>query len=186
MDAKPAGKDPKKPASAQAGKAQPTPQQPRARGMEKWQDLISEQLEKAIGQGAFDNLPGAGKPLDLNENPNEPADMRMANKLLKDNNLSPAWIGDRKKLLADCDLLRAEILREWQWLAGRLATADADRTALQAGWARSLSRWEERIADLNRRILDLNLILPIWRMELVRLRLDDELARIGAGRALPG
>ena len=31
--------------------------------------------------------------------------MRMANKLLKDNNLTPAWIGDRKELLAKIELL---------------------------------------------------------------------------------
>ena len=152
----------------------------RPRGLNEWQDLITEQLDEAAANGAFENLPGKGQPLPLNEHPNEPADMRMANKLLKDNNLTPTWIGDRKELLAEIETLRGEMQRQWDLTCAGAAAPGNDGGAFMRSWQRSLDRWEARIAELNRRIVSLNITLPIWRMELHRLRLDEELKRIGA------
>jgi DnaJ family protein C protein 28 len=152
----------------------------RRRGLQEWQDLITEQLDEAAANGAFDNLPGKGEPLRLHEHPNEPADMRMANKLLKDNDLTPAWIGDRKALLAEIEALRAAMQQQWDQICARIESDGNDREAPALSWNRTLIQWEERIADLNRRIVDLNITLPVWRMELHRLRLDEELNRIGA------
>ena len=152
----------------------------RPRGLNEWQDLITEQLDEAAASGAFENLPGKGQPLRLNEHPNEPAEMRMANKLLKDNNLTPTWIGDRKELLVDIESLRAEMRRQWEVTCTGTEASASDSEAFMRSWKRSLNRWEARIAKLNRRIVSLNISLPIWRMELHRLRLDEELKRIGA------
>ena len=152
----------------------------RPRGLNEWQDLITEQLDEAAANGAFENLPGKGQPLRLNEHPNEPADMRMANKLLKDNNLSPNWIGDRKELLAEIESLRAEMKRRWEQVCPGADAAGSDREAFARYWHRSVRDWEARVNELNRRIVSLNISLPIWRMELHRLRLDEELKRIGA------
>ena len=156
----------------------------RPRGLNEWQDLITEQLDEAASRGAFDNLPGKGQPLRLNEHSNEPSDMRMANKLLKDNDLSPTWIGDRKLLLAEIEALRAAMRRQWDLAGAHIKDAGGDRETLKDSWHRALIQWEEQIADLNRRIVSLNITLPIWRMELHRLRLDEELNRIGATRTL--
>lgn len=149
-----------------------------------WRDLANERIEEAMSNGAFENLPGRGKPLNLNPNPNEPPDMAMANKILKNNDLSPGWINDRKKLLEEIETLRADMRREWAWVQAAYGDPSADREALERGWARSLAAWQERMDDLNRRILDLNLTMPIWRMELLRLRMDDELERLHAPRSL--
>jgi len=156
----------------------------RPRGLNEWQDLISEQLDEAASNGAFDNLPGSGRPLRLNENPNEPSDMRMANKLLKDNDLTPGWIGDRKALQSEIEALRKAIRRQWTLACARAGAPGNDAAALESGWKRTLRGWEEQIADLNRRIADLNITLPIWRMELHRLKLDEDLGSIGATRNL--
>lgn len=156
----------------------------RRRGLGEWQSLINEQLDEAASKGAFDNLPGSGRPLRLNEHPNEPSDMRMANKLLKDNDLTPAWIGDRKALLAEIEALRTTIQHQWNLTCARAAAPGTDAEALTSSWKRTLQRWEEQIADLNRRIADLNIVLPVWRMELHRLKLDEELSSIGATRTL--
>ncbi len=156
------------------------PKSRRRRGLNEWQDLISEQLDEAAANGAFENLPGKGQPLRLNEHPNEPADMRMANKLLKDNNLTPTWIGDRKELLAEIETLRGEMRQQWDLIYAGAEASGSDSEAFMRSWHRSLRQWEARIAELNRRIVNLNIALPIWRMELRRLRLDEELRRIGA------
>lgn len=154
------------------------------RGVEEWQDFISQAIEEAMREGVFDNLPGKGKPLVLNENPNEPPEMAMANKILKNNDVTPPWIGDRKKLLEDVDNLRGEMSRRWEAMRDDWAASNADRERLAPRWADQIATWTAQIASLNSRILDLNLTLPIWRMELLRVHLADELARIGAPERL--
>ena len=152
----------------------------RQRGLNAWQDLITEQLDEAAASGAFENLPGKGQPLRLNRFPNEPDDMRMANKLLKDNDLTPTWIGDRKELLAEIESLRTEMERRWELMRVGEEATGSEREAFARSWRRSVRDWEARIDELNRRIVSLNIALPNWRMELHRLRLDEELKRIGA------
>lgn len=154
------------------------------RGGDEWQDFISQRIDEAMAEGAFDNLPGKGKPLNLNENPNEPPDMAMANKIMKNNDVSPAWIGDRKKLLEDIETLRSEMAQRWEWMREKWSAPQADRGGLAYRWAAQITAWAEQIAKLNSRIQDLNLTLPIWRLELLRLHLADELARIGAPERL--
>ncbi len=156
----------------------------RPRGVDEWQDFISQAIEDAMREGAFDNLPGKGKPLVLNENPNEPPAMAMANKILKNNDVTPPWIGDRKKLLEDVESLRAEMAQRWGWMREDWAAPNTDRERLARRWADQTAGWTAQIARLNSRILDLNLTLPIWRMELLRVHLADELARIGAPERL--
>ena len=156
----------------------------RPRDVDEWQDFISQRIDEAMAQGVFDNLPGKGKPLNLNENPNEPPDMAMANKILKNNDVTPPWIGDRKKLLEDVESLRAEMAQRWGWMRSDWAATNTDRQRLARRWADQIAAWTDQIARLNSRILDLNLTLPIWRMELLRLHLADELARIGAPERL--
>ena len=52
-------------------------------------DTIVEQfIQKAIRDGEFDNLPGFGKPLP-EEDFSGPAHLRMAYKIMKDNNVVP-------------------------------------------------------------------------------------------------
>ncbi|MBX3049878.1 MAG: DUF1992 domain-containing protein [Caldilineaceae bacterium] len=154
------------------------------RGADEWQDFISQRIEDAMREGAFDNLSGKGKPLKLNENPNEPPEMAMANKILQNNDVTPPWIGDRKKLLEDIETLRAEMSQRWEWMREDWATPTADRERLVRRWTDQIASWADQIAKLNGRILNLNLILPIWRMELLRLHLADELKHIGAPERL--
>ena len=156
------------------------------RGEDEWRDFVSQAIEEAMREGAFDNLPGKGKPQNLNENPNEPPDMAMANKILKNNETTPPWIGDRKKLMEDIESLRSEMAQRWGWMRNDWIDPNADRARLSQRWADQIDSWTGQIDTLNRRIRDLNLILPIWRMELLRIHLADELARISAPARLGG
>ena len=63
---------------------------------EQWSDFISQRIEEAMRAGAFDNLPGRGKPLNAAPEPHVAADMQMANSLLKNNNLTN-WSSCAKK-----------------------------------------------------------------------------------------
>jgi hypothetical protein len=39
--------------------------------MDKWEPLIERMIRESMDRGEFDNLPGAGEPIDLTENPFE-------------------------------------------------------------------------------------------------------------------
>ena len=56
--------------------------------------VIDEQIKDAMRKGQFANLPGQGKPLKLDDDSNVPSHMRMANKVLRDNDLVPDWMSE--------------------------------------------------------------------------------------------
>jgi Domain of unknown function (DUF1992) len=51
--------------------------------------IAEARIREAIEQGVFENLPGAGKPLNLEEYFNTPEDLRMAFSILKNANCAP-------------------------------------------------------------------------------------------------
>ena len=64
--------------------------------------IIAEQrIREACERGAFDSLPGAGKPLELEDDSHIPEDLRMAYKLLK----NAGYVPDRKEAQSIVDAL---------------------------------------------------------------------------------
>jgi hypothetical protein len=69
---------------------------------------IEEQIRQAILRGEFDNLEGAGKPLDLDDYFATPEDVRVGYAVLKSNNFVPeevdrlSEIRDLKDKLKNC------------------------------------------------------------------------------------
>src|SRR5262244_1409307 len=59
--------------------------------------VVENQIREAIAEGKFDNLPGAGERLDLEEYFSAPEDMRMAYSILKNARCAPAEV----ELLSD-------------------------------------------------------------------------------------
>ena len=67
--------------------------------------LIDEQIKNAIAEGKFDNLKGAGKPLNLDDYFATPEDIRAGYTLLKNNDFVPEEI----ELLKETGILREKI-----------------------------------------------------------------------------
>ena len=68
--------------------------------------IIAEQrIREACERGAFDSLPGAGKPLELEDDSHIPEDLRMAYKLLKNAGYVPEEVLDRKEAQSIVDAL---------------------------------------------------------------------------------
>jgi hypothetical protein len=100
--------------------------------MDVWRLIAERKIVEGMEEGAFDHLEGAGKPLDLSENPFEdPAD-RMAHRLLKNNGFAPDWIEEAKEI-----------------------EAESRRLSLQN--AVSETDYQRRVAALNRKIVAFNL-----------------------------
>lgn len=60
--------------------------------------LIDEQIRNAIEAGQFDNLEGAGKPLDLDAYFSAPEDLRMGYSVLKSNKFVPEEVDRLKEI----------------------------------------------------------------------------------------
>ena len=103
--------------------------------MDEWHFIAERKIREAIAEGAFDRLEGAGRPLNLDDNPFEDPSLRMAHRLLKNNGFAPAWIEDAREI--EAELLRLR-----------------DPSGLPPAEFRS------RVAALNRRIVAFNLKAP--------------------------
>src|SRR5262245_58786797 len=60
--------------------------------------LAERRIREAIAQGEFEHLPGAGKPLNLEEYFNTPEHLRMAFSILKNANCAPAEVELMKEI----------------------------------------------------------------------------------------
>lgn len=83
-------------------------------GFEK---LVEERIRKAQKEGAFENLPGKGLPLDLDKDQHIAEELRLAYKMLKNADCLPPELE-----------LRKEVERTEQLLASMTDTAERHRT----------------------------------------------------------
>jgi len=67
--------------------------------------IIEERIRKAQKKGEFDNLEGAGKPLNLEDDSHIAEDLRLAHKILKNANCLPPEIELKKEIARTEDLL---------------------------------------------------------------------------------
>jgi hypothetical protein len=144
-------------------KGEPSAKENRQRPPQRWKDVIEDQIRAAQERGDFDNLPGAGKPLKLDEPPHA-GDRALAFHLLQQNGLLPQELDLGREV--DADLVRAEkvlaeLRRERQWLLNQPAFS---RTRAQATYARmreeAATRYEAALRQLRSKILSLNIIAP--------------------------
>jgi hypothetical protein len=69
--------------------------------------LVESKIAEAIARGEFDNLPGAGKPLDLDDDPLVPEELRVAHRILRNAGFVPPELAQ----LAQVNQLIASIER---------------------------------------------------------------------------
>lgn len=68
--------------------------------------IAEERIREAMARGEFANLPGAGKPLRVEDDVMVPEDLRLAYKVLKNAGCIPPELELRKEILTLRDLLR--------------------------------------------------------------------------------
>ena len=69
-------------------------------------------LDEAAASGLFERTAGRGKPLNLTpDDPNVPADLRLAFRLMRNANVSPPWIALAREVEQSLDELRRHLAR---------------------------------------------------------------------------
>lgn len=158
----------------------------RQRREEDLRNVIERIIDEAAEKGAFDNLPGKGKPLKLNKNPYA-ADQQLAYELLQNNDYTLPWIARRNEILDKMAKLRESLASEWEWTRQRWQQAGSlANDVQQVEWTDRLRDYATQIVALNQEIAKANLSIPLAQLELLKLTLDDELKRAGASRTLGG
>ena len=150
-----------------------------------YKTVVEKQIQEAMERGEFDNLPGKGKPLDLDIN-HFAGDKELAFKMLKDNNFTLPWIADRNRLFAEIDDFRQRMRYQWQLHGAQiLAMARGGQEAMaQRRWTALLAQWQSGVERLNRRVADVNMGIPVRNLEILTLGIESELIRVGAKREL--
>lgn len=59
--------------------------------------IVERRIAEAVERGDFNDLPGAGRPLELNDDPLVPAELRVAYRLLK----NAGYVPDEVRLFAE-------------------------------------------------------------------------------------
>jgi Domain of unknown function (DUF1992) len=67
--------------------------------------FVEDQIKKAMAEGEFDNLPGKGKPIDLDAYFQTPEDLRICYSILKGGSFVPEEV----QMLKDIEALREQL-----------------------------------------------------------------------------
>ena len=140
---------------------------------------LDYQIGDVIGDGDISHLPGAGKPLRLDDNPHTPSDQRAAQKIMQDHNVTPDWVMAGKALEQNEAQLQASIdERAKAYVAAlRAAATPGRRETARRSWSRFQARLETAINKHNRAALDYNLKVPPGIPHKLALNADALLER---------
>lgn len=134
--------------------------------MKRWESFIDEQIKRAIGDGDMHHLPGAGMPLNLDpDNPNVPEELRMAYRLMQDNDVVPEWIMLGQELYADKERIEYRLGAFAKSYRARLADANRAMSFIlmreaDERWEKACDRIRKEVDAYNKKILNFNISVP--------------------------
>lgn len=141
---------------------------------------IEEQIRRAMEEGKFEDLPGKGRPLDMQENPYEDPQWSMAYRMLRSGGFTLPWIESRKEIGDSVAEARANLARAWEWR--QVALSDGESPALiDDEWRRALAAFQIRVDEINIKIIAYNLDVPTSSLQLPPLSAENEIAAITGG-----
>ncbi len=132
-----------------------------------WQGLVEQRIQEGMEQGLFDNLRGAGQPLNLDEDRFVPDDMKMAFRMLRSSGLAPLWVDMNKEIREDIARMhrfRAHVHGQWT----RISAIEREHRR---------SEYVQRVKEINSKILSYNIIAPSSSVHIGLLLLDEELGK---------
>lgn len=156
---------------ARQREAQRDPSRPNARtqrrGPGDWQGLVEQRIQEGMERGLFDNLPGMGKPLNLDDDQFVPDDMKMAFRMLRSTGLAPLWVDLNKEIRADIERLvrfREHVHSRWS-------------TISEIELEHRRTEYLTRVNEINGKIINYNIVAPSSHVHFSTLLIADELAK---------
>jgi uncharacterized membrane protein len=143
-------------------------------------DLVGTMIAEAMERGEFDNLEGAGKPLDLVENPFEPAGLHLIHKILKDNGFAPYWI----ELGKEIDSLRTKFNEDVDNFKRYTQIIFGEKRSIPA-----INQYDTRknnfydqcrkqLTEISKKIFDYNLHCPVSQLGRANFNVSEEISSL--------
>jgi DnaJ family protein C protein 28 len=142
---------------------------------------IEELLRAAMRAGKFDNLPGKGKPLKLDENPHTDPEWRTAYHILHEAGFTLPWIETRNEIEADLEKARGDLQRAWKWREDQSIQGQPD-ASIDMEWSDGLDSFRKKVETLNKRIADYNLSVPSDRFQMRLLNYEREVSTLSGSQ----
>lgn len=103
--------------------------------------LVEQKLLEAVSRGELDNLPGAGRPLDLDDDPLVPEDLRVAYRILKNAGYVPPEVEalndiaqlEKLVLAGSDDAARSKAARKLALLRTRIESGYYEKAVAKLG-----------------------------------------------------
>ncbi len=152
--------------------------------------IAERKIQEAIDEGVFDNLPGKGQPLNLEEDAHIPAHLRIAARVLKNADVAPEWIQiDQgiRRAKEECARTWSQLEQEYPRRKSRAEAAREERAMRHfAEWhARTRARFLKAIKQVNSDILTFNIVAPPTASTHIPFKLPEETARFDAAFPAP-
>jgi len=138
---------------------------------------IEEIIRQAMQEGKFDDLPGKGKPLKLDDNPHQDPDWRVAHHLLKSGGFSLPWIERLGEIDNNLQQARESIELAWVWQQ-REKEKNSTKDINQEEWQSAVEQFINQTQKINDQIRSYNLEVPNSRFQIPLLEVDQELEQV--------
>lgn len=149
-------------------------------------NIAGDQIEKAMQEGEFSNLRGEGKPFNFDDDKGVPDEWRLAYRIMKDNDITPEWIGLQKEIEQEVQQARKKLKEAFQ-----LYLAEEKRLAAITGtgviirqleakqvWRTAQSVFRREVEAINQKLKTLNLKVPVSSLTRDLLDAEREIARL--------
>jgi hypothetical protein len=146
--------------------------------MDKGQTWLDKQVKALIGDGDVSHLPNAGQKIAWADDSHTPADMRLAYKVMKDNNVTPEWIAMGEELT----LMHEKIMRvinkmredyQTRLRDARVKSSDVFIKEAETRWQSAQSKIAEMVANYNKQLLTYNITKPPQIEQRIPLSLEE-------------
>jgi len=134
---------------------------------------VERRIAEAIENGEFENLPGRGEPLSLGS---LARDENLAHRLLVKNGFALPWIEIRNQMDEDWAGATKRLSQRRKWLESRAMTREGSPS-----WASAVQTFRQEIEELNQRMDDYNLRVPLSQFQRRRWDAEAEIERLTSG-----
>jgi hypothetical protein len=147
------------------------------RPWERWVDKI---IREAQEEGLFDDLPGSGRPINWEDESWVDEDWVVAFRLMRQHGYAPEWIELNREIRDTLQAARAAVRQAWHWRQAQVGHKnEGQRRFVEAEWQRARAAFVETVVELNNKIADFNLKVPVKRLQRTKIDVGRELGRLG-------
>lgn len=138
---------------------------------------VEQAIKKAMREGKFDNLPGEGEPLKINENPHVDKEWQLAYDMLSRDGYALPWMEKRNAIEKELGEALHALSRTWVWRVKALDEGQ-ELFLVETEWKTAQNRFRKITKALNQRIDDLNLEVPGDQFMRGRVVVEQEIRKL--------